>query len=102
MVSLANSYVDAVGNLQLAQLEFNRLNGKDKVFTQYEIDRVKLEVVKAERKVHIFRAIAQAALEAAKSDLDLAMQQVKMGSAPTNAVNEPQSRLKILEVILAQ
>jgi hypothetical protein len=30
------------------------------------------------------------------------MQQVKMGLAPTNAVNEPQSRLKILEVILAQ
>jgi beta-lactamase regulating signal transducer with metallopeptidase domain len=102
LVSLANSYVDAVGNLQLAQLEFNRLNGKEKVFTQYEMDRAKVEVVKAERKVQIFRAIAQAALEAAKADLEVAMQQVKMGLGPKNAVNEPQSRLKILEVILAQ
>jgi len=59
-------------------------------------------VVKAERKVQIFRAIAQAALDAAKSDFQMANEQVRMGLAPTNTVNEPQSRLRVLEVILAQ
>jgi len=36
LVSLADRYVDAVGNLQLAQLELTRMSGKDKenVFTQ--------------------------------------------------------------------
>jgi hypothetical protein len=59
-------------------------------------------VVKADRKVQIFRAIAKAALQSARSDLDVAKEQVKMGLAPSNAVNEPYSRLQILEVILAQ
>ena len=102
LVSLADRYVDAVGNLQMAQLEFNRINGKDKVFTQYEMDRAKLEVVKAERKVNIFRAIAKAAMESAKADLDTATGRVLNGIAPTNSVNEAKSRLQILEVILAQ
>jgi beta-lactamase regulating signal transducer with metallopeptidase domain len=105
LVSLANSYVDAIGNLQMAQLELNQLTGtlgpehKDVVAKSPGL-KIKLQI--AERKVAIFRGIAKAALEAAKADLDLAMQQVKLGLAPTNAVNEPQSRLKILEVILAQ
>ncbi len=102
LVSLANSYVDAIGNLQVAQLEFERMNGKEKVFTQYEINKAKVDVVTAERKVRIFRAIAEAALESAKSDLDLAVQQVQNGLAPKTATSEAKSRLKILEVILAQ
>lgn len=102
LVSLANNYTDAIGNLQIAQLEFDRLNGKPKVFTEYEVNRAKLEVVRAQRKVQIFRAIAEAALESAKTDLEIANRNVKFGLGPENAVNEAKSRVRIIEVILAQ
>src|SRR2546421_185955 len=97
LVSLANSYLDAVGNVQLCQVRLSMAQ-----FNAGEVQLAKVSLVTAERKVKIFRGIAEAALQSAKADLESAMQQVKMGLAPTNAVNEPQSRLKILEVILAQ
>jgi hypothetical protein len=102
LVSLANSYVDAIGNLQVAQLELERISGKEKVFTQYEVNKAKVDVVTAERKVRIFRAIAEAALESAKSDLDFAVAQVQNGIAPQTTMSDAKSRLRILEVILAQ
>jgi hypothetical protein len=46
--------------------------------------------------------MTEAALEAAKADLDVAGQQVKNGLAPVNSVNEAKARVRILEVILAQ
>jgi hypothetical protein len=99
LVSLANSYVDAVGSVSIAQVRMQAME-EAKDIAGVRIEKVNMDT--ARRKVAIFKGIAQAALEAAKSDLETAMQQVKMGLAPTNAVNEPQSRLKILEVILAQ
>jgi hypothetical protein len=102
LVSLANNYVDAVGNLQLAQLEFDRLNGKEKVFTPYEIGRAKVQLQMAERKVAIFRRIAEAAIQSTKEELDIAKKQLESGIGPRTAVVEAESRLRILEVILAQ
>lgn len=102
LVSLANNYVDAIGRLDLAQLELSRMAGKGNVFSEYEINRAKVDVVTAERKVRIFRAIAEAALEAAKSDLDVANRNVKMGHAPEVTITEAKSRLRIIEAILAQ
>ena len=102
LVSLANSYVDAVGNLQIAEVELARMADKGNAFSKTELSMAKIKVDTAQRKVKIFRSIAEAALESAKSDLDLASQQAQTGLAPKTAVTEAQSRLKILQVILAQ
>ena len=102
LVSLANSYVDAIGNFQIQELELQRLSGKPNVFTPDEINRAKIQVNIAQRKVQIFRAIAEAAMESAKADLDIAKHEFDTGIAPKNAYFEAKSRLKILEVILAQ
>jgi len=105
LVSLANSYVDAIGNLKLAQLELDELvatrGPEHKDVTRLgPAAKVKIEI--AQRKVNIFRGIAEVALESAKSDLEIATQQVQNGLAPKSSITEAQSRLKILEVILAQ
>ena len=105
LVSLANSYVDAVGNLQLAQLELDQLTAtqgpehKD-VMRLSPAAKIKVEI--AQKKVNIFRGIAEAAIQAAKGDMDTASRLADQGLAPKSAITEAQSRLRILEVILAQ
>ena len=99
LVALADRYVDAMGSVRLAEVRMQAMEEKqDKVGIR--IEKVNLETAK--RKVVIFRGIVEAAREAAQADLDMASQQVKNGIAPVNSVNEAKSRLKILEVILAQ
>jgi hypothetical protein len=103
LVSLANSYVDALGNLQLAELELSQLKthfGPEEVLVKSPAMKIKVET--ARRKVRIFRSIAEAALEAAQVDFEIASRNVKMGLAPENSVMEAKSRLKVIEVILAQ
>jgi beta-lactamase regulating signal transducer with metallopeptidase domain len=99
LVSLANSYVDAVGNLQIAEVRLHANQEKGDI-AETRIAKVNLET--ARRKVAIFRSIAEAAQDAAKSDLEIAVQQVQIGLAPKTAVTEAESRLKILKVILTQ
>jgi hypothetical protein len=99
LVSLADRYVDAMGSVKLAEVRMQAMEEKqDKVGIR--IEKVNLDT--ARRKVVIFRGIVEAAREAAQADLDIASQQVKNGLAPVNSVNEAKSRVRILEVILAQ
>ena len=101
LVSLANNYVDAIGNLQLAQLELNLIGHEHRdMLTKGAV--LKVKVATAERKMQIFRAIAEAALEAAEKDLQLAEQEFKSGLAPEKASIEAKSRLRMLKAILAQ
>jgi hypothetical protein len=105
LVTLADRYVDAKGNLELAELELQQLTATLGPENKEAIARspaAKLKVQTANRKLAIFRGIAEAAMEAAKSDLDLAMQQFNGGLAPQSVVTEAKSRVRILEVILAQ
>jgi hypothetical protein len=99
LVSLANSYLDAVGNLQIAEV---RLQANQEKGDMAEVRIAKVNFETARRKVAIFRSIAEAAQDAAKSDLEIANQQVQTGLAPKTAVTEAESRLKILKVILTQ
>jgi beta-lactamase regulating signal transducer with metallopeptidase domain len=103
LVSLANNYVDAVGNLQLAEIELERLAGnKNNAFSKYEVDSQKMRVQIAQRKVNIFKAIAQAALDAAKTELQFGIENHNAGLAPVSTVTDAKARIRILEVILAQ
>lgn len=99
LVSLANSYVDAAGGVKLAEVRMQAMEEKqDRIGMR--IEKVNLETAK--RKVAIFRGIVEAAREAAQADLEIASQQVQNGIAPKGSMNEAKSRVKILEVILAQ
>jgi len=97
LVSLANNYADALGNVQLAQEQLDQARANPA-----EARLAKVGLLNAERKVKIFRGIAQAALQSAKADLEFATQQFQNGIAPRNGVSEAESRMKMLEVILAQ
>ena len=98
-MSLANNYADAQGSISLAEVRMQAMEQKQDTVGM-RIEKVNLDTAK--RKVAIFRGITEAALESAKADLDVASQQVKNGLAPVNSVNEAKSRVRILEVILAQ
>lgn len=105
LVSLADRYVDAKGNLELAELELQQLTatvGPEHKDAIARAPAAKLKIQMAQRKLAIFRGIAEAAMEAAKSDLDIAMQQFNGGVVPQSVVSEAKSRVRILEVILAQ
>jgi beta-lactamase regulating signal transducer with metallopeptidase domain len=98
LVSLADRYVDAMGGISLAEVRIQAYEQKGDV-AGVRVEKVNLDTAK--RKVAIFRGIAEAARESAKADFELTNEQVKNGIAPKSSVLEAQSRLRMLEVILA-
>jgi beta-lactamase regulating signal transducer with metallopeptidase domain len=101
LVSLANSYVNAVGELKIQELHADRFAKGGNNFSDTEKAVARVHVETANRKVQIFRSIAEAAAEAAKVDLEMAHLQFKKGMASRSAVVEAESRLRILQIILS-
>jgi len=99
LVSLANSYVDSVGSLQIAEVQMQENQAK-RDGAAVRIAQVHVETAK--RKMQIFRSIAEAALEAAKADFEFTSQQFNQGLVTRNTLIEAESRIKILQAILAQ
>ncbi len=118
VVSLANSYSDALEKLEIADAE-NKVTqeaAKHKAMTQYEAQRAAIILKAAERRVALLRSIAEHAIRAAKLDVELlqarlqeAEAQYKTGRAGQAEVLElkarrmrAESQLGMLQGIVAQ
>jgi len=114
LVSLATSYADAVGEVEIAKLEYEsrkQLAERNTIPAQ-ELAIAEIKFKAAERKVALLRNIAEAALMETKADMDAARSQLESVSkgrpddqsairAAEAQVIRAQSRLRVLESILA-
>jgi multidrug resistance efflux pump len=114
LVSLATSYADAVGEVEIAKLEYEsrkQLAERNTIPAQ-ELAIAQIKFKTAERKVALLRSIAEAALMETKADMDAARSQLEsVGKgrpddrsairAAEAQVIRAESRLRVLESILA-
>ncbi|MCE9524572.1 MAG: M48 family metalloprotease [Planctomycetales bacterium] len=102
LVSLANSYSDAVSNREAAaaKLADTERLGDSKVVSQQEVGIAKLAFSAADRKEQLLRKIAEVALEGTAQEVEIATALYKSGNAPLSAAGEAKTRLAILKQIL--
>ena len=114
LVSLATSYADAVGEVEIAKLEYEsrkQLAERNTIPAQ-ELAIAQIKYKTAERKVALLRSIAEAALMETKADMDAAKSQLESVAkgrpddrsairAGEAQVIRAESRLRVLESILA-
>jgi beta-lactamase regulating signal transducer with metallopeptidase domain len=99
LVSLATAYVESRGEVEIARVRAEHLlKNRDNM----EAAVAQIQMQTAERKVKIFRGIAEAALQAAREEFEMVNRQQEAGQISRTAVSEAKSRLQILEVILSQ
>jgi beta-lactamase regulating signal transducer with metallopeptidase domain len=102
LVSLANSYADAVSIREAAaakMADIERLHDS-KAVSQQEVTAAKLALSAADRKEQLLRKIAEVALESAAQEVEVATALHKSGNAPLSAAGEAKTRLAILKQIL--
>jgi len=114
LVRLATSYVDAVGEVEIAKLEYEsrkQLAERNTIPAQ-ELAIAQIKFKTAERKVALLRSIAEAALIETKADMDAARSQLESVAkgrpndqsavrAAEAQVIRAESKLRVLESILA-
>lgn len=103
LIALANACIEADGNLKLKQVELERINRlvNDKAGSEIELHRAQVELEIAQRKARLFRAMAEAALRGAEAEYQNAKRQVEQGLMPTSAVQEAESKLLVLKLIVS-
>ena len=118
VVSLANSYSDALEKLEIAEAESKSTEelAKQKTVSQHEARRAAIILRAAQRRVALLRSIAEHAIKAAKLDMELLQFRLKEAEARAQAgragaaevlelktrLLRAESQLGMLERILAQ
>jgi len=114
LIQIAGVYADGLRDLKVAQLNLEALTSMSAstVVSQLEMRIAKINVLTAERKVAIYRAIAEKELAASKAKLEVLEQMEKIGEksektetttpATQNRVRIAQARaiINILQMIL--
>ena len=102
LIQIAGSYADGLRELKVAQLNLETLSSlsASTVVSQLEMRIAKINVLTAERKVTIYRAIAEKELAATQAKLEILEQMEKIGekSEKTGEANPPsQNRVRIAQ-----
>jgi beta-lactamase regulating signal transducer with metallopeptidase domain len=101
LVALATAYVDALGNLKLAQSRQEQMkNIPSGTIPSSEVDTAAINAETAQRKVNLLKAVAQTAYESAKAESQQAEQEFRAGEGSQRQLLAAQSTLKLLESIL--
>lgn len=102
LVSLATSYADALGALDLAKVtlsDVQTLSDKRAVSTR-ELRTAEIGLKTAERKEKLLRRIIESALESAKKDYEFKAANYKKGYVPQSHYENAANRVKVLSEIL--
>jgi cell division protein FtsB len=110
LISLANSYTDAVTNVKIASVEHARLQQlrKSAAVSEQEAEIAAIKLEAAQRKVDLLRSIAQTALKTAEAELRVLVEWHKTGRQVAGAgpielqVRRAEGRLEILVRIVQQ
>jgi len=110
LISLANSYTDAVTNVKIASVEHARLQQlrKSAAVSEQEAEIAAIKLEAAHRKVDLLRSIAQTALKTTEAELRVLREWHKTGRQVAGAgpielqVRRAEGRLEILVRIVQQ
>ena len=110
LISLANSYTDAVTNVKIASVEHARLQQlrKSAAVSEQEAEIAAIKLEAAQRKVDLLRSIALSALKTAEAELRVLADWQKTGQQVAGLgpiqlqVRRAEGRLEILRQILSQ
>ena len=93
LVNLANSYADAVGNIQIARAGVNLTSDRERAVAEAKVRQ-------AETKARLLGNIVGVALEQAEQELGRVTQLAKGGAVSQGEVEQAVGRVKILRLIL--
>ncbi len=103
LVNLANSSVNAVGTLRLAEADLERLKqlARTASVSQQELSHAEADFQTAKRRVNLFRGLIQVSLVAADRELKAAHVEFAQGRAPHSREEEATTKVEMLKLILA-
>jgi len=93
LVNLANSYADAIGNIDVARARVSFTAANERAVAEAQVHN-------AEAKARLLGNIVKIALEQAETELGQARQLADTGAAPRSSLEEAEGRVKILQLIL--
>lgn len=96
LVHLANSYVDAIRDLETAKVKA----GPAKGISQEESAIRVINMKAAERKVELLKAIIEGSLRGAENEYQIARRQLETGIGFLERVNAAQTKVEVLKLIL--
>jgi len=102
LLGLANSTVDAAGNLRVAKSRYARLSelSKKKVVSPEEIEIAEAEVQTSQRKLEILHAMTEIALKSAKEEMTVAKKEYDTGLISHEQLGAIEARVHMLNLIL--
>ena len=100
LIRLSTEYVEAVGARKLAERHLSRLQGLDKAIAEEQVVTAEVNYETESNKVALLRAIAEAAAEATKGELEFAERMADKGYASPANVTQLKAKLRIIGLIL--
>ena len=98
LITLATSYADTVGAVELAKAKLAEAEAKSMSAT--ELLTYRAAIASAQRKEKLLRRIAEVATAGAKQQYERAVQLYRTGAISAEEISDVKSRLEILEQIL--
>jgi hypothetical protein len=106
LVTMATTYIDALGKLKLAEVKYEGLREAAKKapgsISKSELDAAAITEETARQKVALLASIAKASLESAQAELQHAEQLYQKGYGTQSQVMATRSRVQMLKSILGQ
>jgi hypothetical protein len=103
LLTLATSYVDAIGDLNLARSKYEQLKAlRGSAAASGELEAAAIHVQTAQQKVTLLAAVAEAAGDAALVELEAAERMYASGLIPASQVVALRTKVKTLASILQQ
>jgi beta-lactamase regulating signal transducer with metallopeptidase domain len=101
LVTLALSYIDAIGDAETAKARLERMAGLPaNQRTDLELQEYKVVAQTAERKLRLLKGVVEIALTGARSEYKQVKELADQGVAPRSQASEAEAKLQILELIL--
>jgi hypothetical protein len=106
LVTMATTYIDALGKLKLAEVKYEGLREAAKKapgsISKSDLDAAAITEETARQKVALLASIAKASLESAQAELQHAEQLYQKGYGTQSQVMATRSRVQMLKSILGQ
>jgi hypothetical protein len=102
LIRLATEYTEAAGEKKLAERQLSRIHGLERAnaISEEQVVTAEVQFETAANKLALLRAIAEAAAEATKGELEFAERMADKGYASPANVTQLKAKLRIISLIL--
>jgi hypothetical protein len=102
LIRLATEFTEAAGEKKLAERQLSRIHGLERAnaVSEEQVVTAEVQFETAANKLALLRAIAEAAAEATKGELEFAERMADKGYASSASVTQLKAKLRIISLIL--